>query len=85
MHKWEKTEKLRYVRINLDILNRDVDYSSICNPNFELEEEEEPEELPSAWRDVEEDDEPPPPPPAAAVKRSKARAAALAANKAASG
>ena len=82
---WEKTEKLMYVRINLDILNRDVDYSSICNPVFELEEEDEPEELPSAWREVEEDEgEPAPAPaPAAAISRSKARASALAANKAA--
>ena len=47
---WEKTEKLMYVRINLDILNREVDYSSITNPVFDLgSEDEEDEELPSAW------------------------------------
>jgi hypothetical protein len=88
---WETTEKLMYVRINLDILNRSVDYSSIVNPVFELDadEEEEPP-LPSAWRDeMEEDDGDEAAPPAAAasrpaaIKRAAARAAALAANAAA--
>lgn len=75
---WDKTEKLLYVRINLELLNRDVDYSSITNPMFELDEEEDEPELPSAWREEEEDEAPPA--RTAAVERSAARAAALAAN-----
>ena len=69
------------MRINLDILNRDVDYSSIVNPAFELDAAEEEPALPSAWRD--EADEDAAPPPLAAIERSAARAAALAANAAA--
>jgi hypothetical protein len=77
---WETTEKLIYLRINLDILNRDVDYSSIVNPVFELEDEQEEPALPSAWCDEGDEDAPSLP---AAIKRSAARAAALAANAAA--
>ena len=78
---WEKTEKLMYVRINLDILNREVDYSSITNPVFDLgSEDEEDEELPSAWREAEDDPEEAEQMPAR-VARSTARAAALANNK----
>jgi hypothetical protein len=78
---WEKTEKLMYVRINLDILNREVDYSSITNPVFDFgSEDEEDEELPSAWREAEEDPEEAEQMPAR-VARSTARAAALAKNK----
>ena len=74
-----------YLRINLDILSRDVDYSSITNPVFQLDAAGEGElELPSAWREEELDDTPedeqarP-----AAIARSAARAAKLAINKAA--
>jgi hypothetical protein len=79
---WLKAEKLIYLRMNLEILNRAVDYSSITNPMFELDPAVMEEmELPSAWReqDVEEAEEE----RAAAVKRSAARAAKLTANKAA--
>ena len=75
---------LIYVRMNLDILNRDVDYSSIVNPMFELEDEEEPE-LPSAWHmeaDVTDDGQEEPEPPPAAT-RAAVRTAVLTANKAA--
>ena len=54
---WLKAEKLIYLRMNLEILNRAVDYSSITNPMFELDPAVMEEmELPSAWReqDVEE-------------------------------
>ena len=49
-----------YLRINLDILSRDVDYSSITNPVFQLDAAGEGElELPSAyWREEELDDTP---------------------------
>ena len=49
---WLKAEKLMYLRINLDILNRDIDHSSISNPMFQLDAADMEElELPSAWRD----------------------------------
>ena len=80
---WIKAEKLMYLRINLDILSRDVDYSSITNPVFQLDAAGEGElELPSAWReedDAPEDEQARP----AAIARSAARAAKLAINKAA--
>ena len=77
---WDKTEKLLYVRINLELLNRDVDYSSITNPMFELDEEEDEPELLSAWREEDEAEDEAPHARTAAVERSAARAAALAAN-----
>jgi hypothetical protein len=79
---WDTTEKLIYVRINLEILNRGVDYSSIVNPVFELDAEEEEPALPSAWRDEAEEEEAQPP-PRAAIQRSAGRATALAGNAAA--
>ena len=68
------------MRINLELLNRDVDYSSITNPMFELDEEEDEPELPSAWREEDEAEDEAPHARTAAVERSAARAAALAAN-----
>ena len=77
---WEKTEKLLYVRMNLNITHRAIDYTNITNASFDLDEEKEGEpELPSAWRD---EAEAPPPPPPAATARAARRAATLTANKA---
>jgi hypothetical protein len=78
---WEKAEKLMYVRINLNITHRAVDYTNITNTMFELEEGEEPE-LPCAWREAAEEEEAAPPLPVA-LERSKRRASALSANRAA--
>ena len=80
---WLKAEMLMYLRINLDILSRDVDYSSVTNPVFQLDVANSAElaELPSAWR--EEDDAEDEAARPAAIARSGRRAAKLAANKAA--
>ena len=82
---WDKTEALMYVRINLNITHRAVDYTNITNVDFDLGEADEDEELelPSAWLDEEAEEEAPAAPLPAAVARSASRASALKANKAA--
>ena len=61
------------LRINLDILNRDVDYSSIVNPVFELEDEQEEPALPSAWCDEGTKMRHRRPPPSSALRRALPR------------
>ena len=78
---WDKTEKMLYVRANLELLTREVDYSSITNPMFEMDEVDEEPEQPCAWQEDTEDPALPVEVVTAAVKRSAARAAKLAENK----
>jgi hypothetical protein len=78
--RWDKTEALMYVRMNLNIIHRAVDYTNITNVSFELEDDEEPE-LPCAWREAAEEAEAAPLP--AALERTRRRVATLTANKAA--
>jgi len=83
--RWDKTEALMNVRINLNITHRAVDYTNITNVDFDLGEADEDEELelPSAWLDEEAEEEAPAALLPAAVARSASRASALKANKAA--
>ncbi len=74
------TEMLLYVRCNLDLVNRSIDYTSSTNAIFALKDvdsdDEDEEEMPSAWR-VDDDEAGPVAPPPAAVARSEARGAHL--------